>query len=102
MATVKVDSNVMREKAAILKANATEISGLITDMMTKINDLKSTWEGTVAENAIRKFTELQEKFEERYTTINDYAAFLENAATEWDSVNDSIVGAMESVGTGGL
>lgn len=97
MASVKVNSVVMREKAATLRSNAEAINGLIEEMLAEINRLKGTWEGNVAEEAVQKFINMKDKFEERYTTINAYAQFLENAATEWERINGVIDANIDNV-----
>lgn len=97
MATVKVNSTVMREKASTLRSNGASIRTLIEEMMAEINRLKSTWEGNTAEAAVQKFTSMQAEFEARYTTIESYATFLENAAVEWERVNGVVENNIDTV-----
>lgn len=87
MASIKVTANVMRDKATTLSACAQSIRQLTQEMMNEINKLPSTWEGTTAETAVRKFQGMSDDFEERFNVINAYSQFLNNAAAEWDRVN---------------
>lgn len=96
MASIKVNSTVMREKSESLKNIANSIKGFTEEMKNEINRLKSSWEGDVAETTVRKFNELSDDFEERFNTINSYAAFLVKAADEWDRVNQENLQAAES------
>ena len=80
MATIKVNSTVMREKASTLKAISSSVSSITTDALTEINSLRSYWEGSAAENYVTSFKALSSKFEEISKTIKEYATFLDNAA----------------------
>lgn len=96
MATIKVNSTVMREKSENLKSIAKSIRSFTEDMKNEINRLRASWEGDVAETTVRKFNDLSDDFEERFNTINSYATFLINAADEWDRVNQGNLQAAES------
>ncbi|GKU29321.1 WXG100 family type VII secretion target [Clostridium folliculivorans] len=96
MATIKVTSSVMREKAGTLKNCGNSIRTLTEEIKGEINRLKSSWEGETAETTIRKFNELNDDFQERYDVINEYAKFLEEAANEFDRVDQLNKQAAES------
>ncbi|WP_157949886.1 WXG100 family type VII secretion target [Vallitalea okinawensis] len=96
MASIKVNSTVMREKSDILKGCSSSIKNFTEEMKNEIDRLRATWEGDVAETTIRKFNELSDDFEERYNTINQYATFLTNAADEWDRTNATNMQDIES------
>ena len=96
MATIKVTSSVLREKAGTLKSCSTSIASFTEEMKSEINRLKSTWEGAVAETTVRKFNELSKNFQEKHDVINQYANFLEEAAAEWDKVDQANKQAAES------
>lgn len=87
MATIKINSAVMRDKSATLTSVSSTIRTLTDELLQEMDRLKSTWEGEVAETTVQKFKALSDDFEERYVTIDSYANFLENAATEWDRIN---------------
>lgn len=88
MSSTKVNSTVMREKATRLREISKTIKSFTEEMTGEMNCLRSAWEGEVAETTVRKFQGLTDDFEERFNTINNYARFLENAAEEWDRVNE--------------
>ncbi|MCS0674498.1 WXG100 family type VII secretion target [Cytobacillus firmus] len=96
MASIKVNSKVMRDKANSLKTIANSIRAFTEEMTKEINSLKSSWEGQAAEVAVKKFSQLSNNFKEKYDTINQYAKFLENAAEQWDRTNQETIQATEN------
>lgn len=89
MATIKVNSIVMREKASSFKTVANSIKTFTGEMTAEIESLKAAWEGESAETTIMKFKGLTDNFEDIYTTIVSYANFLEQAAEAYDNVESS-------------
>lgn len=85
MATIKVNSTVMREKASSFKTVANSIKVFTNEMTTEIDSLKSTWEGESAETLVTKFNSLADNFDDIYETIVSYANFLEQAAEAYDN-----------------
>ncbi|WP_261304024.1 WXG100 family type VII secretion target [Paenibacillus andongensis] len=96
MASIKVNSTVMRDKAESLKGIAKSIQTFTEEMTNEINRLRSSWEGDVAETTVKKFNDLKDDFDNRFNTINEYANFLVKAAEEWDKVNQENLQAAES------
>lgn len=90
MATIKVDSSVMRDKASTFKQIATTIKALTDEMTQEIESLKNAWEGESAETTVEKFKSLAGTFEEKYNTINQYASFLEEAAQAYDEAENAV------------
>lgn len=86
MATIKVNSTVMRDKANSFKTVANSIKTFTSEMTAEIESLKSVWQGESAETTVTKFKGLADNFEEIYATIVDYANFLEQAAEAYDTV----------------
>lgn len=95
MATIKVNSAVMRDKASTFKTISTSIKTFTDEMTTEVENLKSVWEGESAETTVNKFKSLSEAFEGICNTINQYASFLEQAAESYDSVEASVTQAAE-------
>ena len=94
MATIKVNSTVMRDKASSFKTVANSIKTFTNEMTAEIESLKSVWQGESAETTVTKFKGLSDNFEEIYSTIIAYADFLEQAAEAYDSVeNTNVQGA---------
>lgn len=85
MATIKVNSTVMREKASSFKTVANSVKTFTNEMTSEVDNLKSAWEGESAEAAVTRFKNLAKNFEEIYSTIIAYADFLEQAAESYDS-----------------
>lgn len=95
MASIKVDSSVMRDKASTFKDVATTIKGLTEEMTQKIESLRNVWEGESAETTVEKFSKLSSTFEEKYNTINQYASFLEESAQAYDEAENAVNQAAE-------
>ena len=91
MATIKVNSTVMREKASAFKTVANSIKAFTGDMTSEVEGLKAAWEGESAETLVNKFRGLADNFENIYDTIIAYANFLEQAAEAYDNTETANV-----------
>ncbi len=89
MATIKVNSTVMRDKASSFKTVANSIKTFTGEMTAEIESLKSVWQGESAETTVAKFKGLADNFEDIYSTIVGYANFLEQAAEAYDNVENA-------------
>lgn len=85
MATIKVNSTVMRDKASAFKTVANSIKTFTGEMTSEIESLKTQWQGEAAETTVNKFKGLADDFEGIYNTIIAYATFLEQAAESYDN-----------------
>ena len=90
MATIRVDSTSMRNKAEIFRTISKNISTYTEELQSEINGMKKVWEGEAAETTVGRFTEFRQAFEEKKQTIENYAAFLENAAEAYDNSDNSV------------
>ena len=54
MATIKVDSTAIREKAATFDSIATTIENYTEEIEREIQGMKSVWEGDAAESSVAK------------------------------------------------
>ena len=95
MATIKVDSTVMRDKAGTFKNVANTIKNLTDEMTQEMESLRSVWEGESAEATVSKFKSLASTFEEKFNTINQYASFLEDAANAYDDGEKAVAQGAE-------
>lgn len=91
MATIKVNSTVMREKASAFKTVANSVKTFTNEMTNEIESLKAAWEGESAETTVTKFRGLADNFDDIYNTIVSYANFLEQAAEAYDSTETANV-----------
>jgi len=89
MATIKVNSAVMREKADAFRNVSSTIKNFIEDMKTEINGMKSAWEGDAAEISVDKFNMHSIACLMMCDVINQYANFLESAADNYDKVESA-------------
>ena len=90
MATIKVDSTAIREKAATFDSIATNIENYTEEIEREIQGMKSVWEGDAAESSVSKFENFKRAFAERKETIRNYAQFLRNAAEAYDNSERNI------------
>lgn len=95
MATIKVDSTAIREKANTFKTIATNINTYMQDMEAEINNMKGVWEGEASEVTINKFKEYKKGFEEKKQSIENYATFLESAAEAYDNSEESVKNSVQ-------
>ncbi len=86
MATIRVNSTVMRDKASAFRTVANSMKTFTGEMTAEIESLRSVWQGESAEMTVAKFKGLADNFEEIYSTVVGYANFLEQAAEAYDSV----------------
>ena len=89
MATIRVNSDSMRAKAASFKQVADDIEGFTNEMSVEINKLKDFWTGDAGETLIEKFTGLKNDFENIVATIKQYSDFLEKSATAYDDAENT-------------
>ena len=68
MATIKVDSTAIREKAATFDSIATNIENYTEEIEREIQGMKSVWEGDAAESSVAKFENFKRAFAERKET----------------------------------
>ena len=91
MATIKVNSTVMREKASSFKTVANSIKVFTNEMTAEVESLKAAWEGESAETLVNKFRGLADNFDDIYETVVSYANFLEQAAEAYDNTETANV-----------
>lgn len=96
MATIKVNSTSMRDKANSFKTVANSIKTFTGEMTAEIESLKSTWQGESAETTVTKFKGLADNFDDIYNTIMAYANFLEQAAESYDATENANVQGAQS------
>lgn len=95
MATIKVNSAVMRDKANSFKAVSGSIKTYISEMTNEVDGMKAAWKGESAETLVKKFKEFAANFEEIDKTINQYAGFLNQAADDYDKVASAVTQGAE-------
>ncbi len=96
MATIKVNSTVMRDKASSFRTVANSIKNFTGEMTAEIDSLKTTWQGEAAESTVTKFKGLADNFEDIYNTIIGYASFLEQAAEAYDNTESAATQGAQS------
>lgn len=88
MASFKVSSTVLRQKASQLRDQAQQFNNAVKNLSSSEESLASMWEGD-AKNAFRTaFNNDKTQFDKFYQGILKYVEALENAAKEYDSAED--------------
>ena len=95
MATIKVNSEVMRDKATGFKNVSNTIKKFTEEMTSEIDGLQSTWKGQSAETLVKKFKGLSDDFQSICDTINQYGDFLNQAADSYDKAEESVTQGAE-------
>lgn len=93
MASIKVNSTVMRDKANTFKTVAKSVKGYTDDMLNEVDGLRAYWEGDAAEATVKQFKNLATQFEEICKSIESYGIFLEEAAERYDAAESANAGA---------
>lgn len=84
MATIKVNSKVMREKATSFLSISSSVEKMLGEITTEIDGLKKSWEGTASETYALKYKKFAEGFDEICKSIKDYGEFLNLAAERYE------------------
>ena len=66
------------------------MSNTLDEATKTINGTASSWESAAAENLRARYTSLSQKFTDFYTAINNYATFLDNTATAYETAENKI------------
>ena len=89
MAQVIVDSSVMRDKAKIIETAADTIQKLYQEMLQDVNSTAGKMKGKTIETQQKQFANMQKNFDTFVTDIKAYANFLNQAAEEYDKVENA-------------
>ena len=73
MATIKVDSTAIREKAATFDSIATNIENYTEEIEREIQGMKSVWEGDAAESSVAKFENFKRAYDNSERNIQNGA-----------------------------
>lgn len=84
MAQVVVDSQVMRDKANIIKQAATNMLDKYNEMLQEVQTTAGKMKGTTIETQKQKFEGMKANFETFSTDMKAYAEFLERAADAYE------------------
>lgn len=77
MARLKINTDLAVNAANNIKSYNGQMRDGITSVQTAINRLDSSWDGSAATAAIRKFGEIKSKFSDnRYNVLDNYVNFL--------------------------
>lgn len=84
MAEIVVDSAVMRDKAKTMQTASSKIQSLYNEMLQEVNATAGKMKGTTIETQQKQFAQMQSAFETISADVKNYAAFLEQAAENYE------------------
>lgn len=77
MANLKVNTDAVVAAAGNIKLYNSQMRDQFSNVQTAINRLDSSWDGSAAEAAIKKFHELKSNFDDaRYNVLDNYVKFM--------------------------
>ena len=85
MAQVVVDSQVIRDKAEVIKQAAKNMLDKYNEMLQEVQTTAGNMKGTTIETQRQKFEGMKANFETFTTDIEAYANFLNRAADAYDN-----------------
>ena len=85
MAQVVVDSQVIRDKAEVIKQAAKNMLDKYNEMLQEVQTKAGKMKGTTIETQRQKFEGMKANFETFTTDIEAYANFLNRAADAYDN-----------------
>ena len=85
MAQVVVDSQVIRDKAEVIKQAAKNMLDIYNEMLQEVQTTAGKMKGTTIETQRQKFEGMKANFETFTTDIEAYANFLNRAADAYDN-----------------
>lgn len=85
MAQVVVDSQVMRDKAEVIKQAAKNMLDKYNEMLQEVQTTAGKMKGTTIETQRQKFEGMKANFETFTADIEAYANFLNRAADAYDN-----------------
>lgn len=88
MAQVVVDSQVMRDKAEVIKQAAKNMLDKYNEMLQEVQTTAGKMKGTTIETQRQKFEGMKANFETFTTDIEAYANFLNRAADAYDNAEN--------------
>ncbi|MCD8214799.1 MAG: WXG100 family type VII secretion target [Clostridiales bacterium] len=99
MAEIKVSSELLRQAASDIKQQYTTFTEIAADIEQGVGTLSSTWEGDAFTSFKAKFDTLKPTLESYGQVIQEYAAFLETSAEQYETTeaaNQSSTDALEN------
>lgn len=89
MATIRVNTAVMKDKAQSLETISKSIKNFVENMNNEVDGMKAFWEGEAADSTVKEYHRIAAGFEEIDATIKKYVSFLNKAADAYKDVDDS-------------
>lgn len=91
MAEFKVTPSFLRERATGFRTNDTTFLNLMETIRKEMNSMKGMyWEGMASDTFIQRFEALANKFPTYSRAMQEYAKYLDKAATDYGSTETTV------------
>lgn len=90
MASFKVTTQTLEDKATTIKTINTQFNGIMEEITTLMHRLQNDWQSEAAEQFISRFDKLKNEFTSYSKVIDSYSLFLTNAAGDYAAAETAI------------
>ncbi len=88
--SIKITPELLKEKAVSMQNLVDRMRGALDVSTAQIRGTADFFQGSGPENIRNQYEELRPKFEDFYSTMNDFANFLTLAATKYKEQDENI------------
>jgi len=100
--SIQVATGNLRSTAAQVKELAKQYDGLYKDVLRKLSDMSSTWQGIDSQTYREKVESFRSEFVKMKTELDKYAEYLVQTATDYEKIqNEAVDRAKTLIGGGG-
>jgi WXG100 family type VII secretion target len=102
MAEFTVTTSQLRTSGSNILREGTIFQSLIAELKQGMATMRNTWEGSAAEAFYAKFTALDDNFASYHRVITEYGNFLNKAAQDYDTAENTVKGGTDNLTEGNL
>ena len=88
--TININTQTLRTTANTIEGINKDLDGKLSDIKTKMNNLRADWESAAADEIIKKMNAMQERFDLYKSIVEDYKTFLINTAQSYESTESAL------------
>lgn len=96
MAIIQVTPETLRSEATKVRTYKEEHQSEMSKLRTLILNLNEQWKGEAQDAFVSKYMELQPKFEQFITDLENHALLMEKAATELETTDKALKSTITS------
>jgi len=95
--SIKVDPAVLKSTATKVDTQAAEYRKQFGNLYTEVETLKAAWQGVDNQAFTAQIDSFKPEFEKMAKLMEDYSAFLRNAADNYQKTQDAIAGVAKKL-----